>query len=171
MNVYEVGKRFPHEKYLTGREITVALPVGQFFDVLCCIQKPEDKEIAKFKQGRLAVSLFERYDIPFVVFDFGGGFNFDVSLDATKVVKEEPDWMKEEANVVNVFLVDSRMGILKATRMIGLSEMFCEKIRDIVAKQLARKSTTSVDNDIQAIYRVLSTEDMINRAIDRCTFK
>jgi len=79
--------------------------------------------------------------------------------------------MTEPANVVNMLLVDANTGILKSIRTIGLSEMFCEKIRDIIANQLSRKSETSVDSDIQAICRIFTTEDMINRAIDKCRFK
>ena len=168
---YEIGERFPHEKYLNRGEIMAALPVGQFFDALCCISKPTSKEIATFKQGKLTVSLFERYNVPFIIFDFGGGFSFDVSLDATKVVKEAPDWMTEPANAVNMFLVDANAGILKAMRTIGLPKMFCEKLRDIITKQLTRESETSVDSDIRAICRIFTTEDMINRAIDKCRFK
>jgi hypothetical protein len=171
MAPYEIGKPFPHEQFLNIGEATVALPVGQFFDVLCCKSRLTDNETTAFKQGRLKVSLFERYHIPFIIFDLGSGFIFKVALDAKEAMKEEPDWMTEQANEVNMFLVDATTGILKATRIINLPEILCEKVREIIAKQLSRKSESSVENDVKALCRMLSINDMIDKAIDRCIFK
>ena len=168
---YEIGTQFPQEKYLNKGEVAMAIPVGQFFDVLNSKTKLTDNEATAFKQGRLTVSLFERYHVPFLIFDFGGGFIFKVALDATKAVLEEPEWMTEQANEVNMFLVDAKTGILKATRLIKLPGMFCEKLREILAKQLSRQSEATVENDINALDRMLATKDMLDRAIDRCIFK
>ena len=171
MKNYEIGKPFPQEKYLNTGELTTILPVGQFFDVLYCKSKLTDSEIEAFKQGRIKVSLFERYHIPFIIFDYGGGFIFKVTIDAEKALDEIPEWMTEPANEVTMFLVDAKTGILKSTREIKLPEIFCEKLREILTKQLHRKSEPTIDNDIKALERMLPITEMIDRAIDRCIFK
>jgi len=171
MTQNEIGKLFPHENYMNGKEKAIALPVGQFFDVVCYKSKLTDNETTAFTQGRLKVSLFERYHVPFIIFDVGAGFIFHVYLDATEAVKEVPDWMTEQANEVNMFLVDAKTGILKATRTLQFPEILCEKLRDIIAKQLSRKSESTVENDANALRNMLSTNDMLDKAIDRCIFK
>jgi len=161
---YETGKRFPYEKYLNRGEICVAIPNQNFFDVLCCISSPTSEEIKQFKTGRLTVSLFEKSNVPFLIFNMG--FNFDVSLDATKVDK---NWMSNEANTVNMYLVDATTSILKALRIVSLPSDFCGKIRSIISEQL--KSEINVEHEIAKIMNAYTTEMMIQKAIMKYTFR
>jgi len=165
---FKTGEKFPLTKYLNQGELCVSIPVGDFFDALCCIDSPTAKEIQQFKTGRLTVSLFERSNIPFIIFDIG--FSFDISLDATKVIQEKPDWMKNEANVVNMFLVDARTGILKASRMIGLPLDFCSAIRSIISEQLLQ-TDINTEAEISRINNSFTTDAMIKQATIKYTFQ
>ena len=168
MIAYKTGERFPHSKYLNRGEICCAMPAGDFFDVLCCISSPTSEEIKQFKNGKLTVYLFEQSNIPFLVFDMG--FNFDISIDATKVVKEKPDWMQQKANVVNMYLVDARTGILKAMRMISFPDNFVYKIRDVVTEQL-KMNNVNIEVEISKILNRYATEMMMRKAQMQISFQ
>lgn len=164
---FEVGKLFPETQYLNRGEITLSLINDKFFDVLCCIHEPTQEEIIQFKKGRLSVYLYEINHIPFVIFDLDE-FNFDVSIDVTKINEEKQDnWLNAIANVINLYLVDSKSGILKAMRMISIPVNFSEKIRDICQNQLQEQ--INVSENISNINQLVSTDEMIKDAILKYT--
>lgn len=171
MIVYEVGQRFPHEKYLNHGEITVSILNEVFFDVFVSMSGITEREKQSWKKGKLTVCLFKNADAPFVVFDFGDGFSFDVNFNINKVEEDKIDpWLNSEGNVVNMFLVDSATGILLAQRMIGLQHDMAESIRDICEKQ-AGFSIQEVEMNIARVLQVVSTEEMIKRSIKKQIFK
>lgn len=168
---YEVGTRFPHEKYLGHGEITVAILNEQLFDVLVCLYNVSGEEIKAFRKGKLEVSLYENSHIPFVIFDLGNGFSFDVSIDVTKITEDQQDaWLNSQANTVNLYLVDAGTGNLLAMRLIGIDPRIIYKILDICEEQ-TEMEPAQVEAKISSILSVISTKDMIRNRILKQEFK
>jgi len=168
---YEVGQRFPNEKYLDRGEITVALINEKFFDVIVCISGITSKEAKGFRKGSFEISLFEKHNIPFVIFDFGEGFSFDVSLDIHKLTDEQTDkWLNEQGNVLNMFLIDATTGNLAAMRMVGVSSSLEGSIRDICELQSEMRAE-EVEQKLNGILSVVSTKEMIKQRKMKQIFK
>lgn len=168
---YEVGARFPHEKYLGRGEVIIAILNENLFDVLVCLYNVSVEEIKAFRKGRLEFSLYENSNIPFVIFDLGNGFSFDVSIDVSKLTEDQQDaWLNARANAVNLFLVDAGTGNLIAMRMIGIDMKIIDKIRDICEEQ-TEMEPGEVERKISNIISVIPTETMIHHRILKQEFK
>lgn len=164
---YEVGKKFPHDKYLGRGEITVAIVNEAFVDVLVCLSGITSEEKKTFRKGMLTVGFFEYKETPFVVFDLGSGFNFDVSIDITRLsVEQQNCWLNQDANVINMYLVNSETGNLEAMRMIGVN--FQDEIRDTLERQTA---LTNVQAQINEAIQLIDTKTMLNNLTKKITFK
>jgi len=171
MYKYEVGTKFPHEKYLGHGEITVAILNENLFDVLVCLHNVSGDEIKAFRKGRLEVSLYVNSDIPFVVFDLGNGFSFDVNINILLLTDEQQDvWLNAETNAVNLFLVDAGTSNLMAMRMIGIDMRIINKIRDTCEAQ-TEMDTEQVEAKMSSILSIVSTKDMIRNRILKQEFK
>jgi hypothetical protein len=164
---YEVGKRFPHEKYLNRGEITVAILNEQFFDILVCMPDPTAEEIRDFRRGVMAVNLYEQHNVPFIVVQFADGFNVDVNINMYRTHEERRDgWLNAEANAISLYLVDSHSGILHAMRTIGVPCDFANKIRDVCEAQLQEEvDVNDVDDRVKNVMGGVTTKDMVRNAI------
>lgn len=171
MMKYEVGQKFPHEKYLNRGELTVSILNEAFFDVFVSLQGISSEEKRAWRKGDLKVCLFEQYNIPFIAFDFGNGFSIDVNINIHHVVDDEIEaWLNSEGNVIHLFLIDASTGNLEAMRMIGLQDTIAEAIRDICEKQLDM-TIQEIDANLVRIMSVVSTAEMIKKAKLKQTFK
>lgn len=158
MQAYKVEERFPHDKYLNRGEITVTMLNESFFDILLCLNGTTTREVEAITKGDMKIYLFEAFpDIPFIILDFGNGFNLDVSLDVTKITGEQAQkWLTSEANVINIFLVEAQTGVLKGMRMISIN--FADEIRAILKRQIGH---IDVQSYIDAATSKYTTKDMI----------
>ena len=164
---YSVGKRFPLEQYLTGKEMNLSMITSNFFNVFISLKNITQRELFAFRESSLTVSLFEMESIPYIIFDFGG-WRFDVSIDSHRI-SNLTKWLTKKSNLVNMFLVDADSGILKAMRQIGLAIEMTENIRDICEKQIFIEANV-VEKCHQKIYAEYSIIDMIKHAQLKQTF-
>lgn len=166
---YVVGQRFPHEKYLNRGNLTVAIVNDAFFDILVIFENITPQERKVFRTGKLTMSLFRYKDVPFVVTDFGDGFNFDISIDITKLDEEQQEkWLNERSNIVNLYLVDAYTGTLEAMRVLGVN--FSEELKDICEVQSGH-SPEYVKNAIGQALELIDIPTMIANAVKKITFK
>ncbi|KAA6329767.1 hypothetical protein EZS27_021453 [termite gut metagenome] len=168
MEKYEVGKRFPLEKYLNKGECTVSIMNEAFFDIVVCLSGITSNEKEAFKKGKLTVALFAYKTVPFIVCDFGDGFNFDASIDIIKLTKQQQDkWLNNQGNIISLYLVNAKTGILEAMRIISVN--FAEEIRDFCEKQSEYDSvyTQKVINEAYQLYQV---SDMVEKAVKKMYF-
>ncbi|WP_294347993.1 hypothetical protein [Prosthecochloris sp.] len=165
MEKFAVGKRFPFEKYLTGQEITVAIPNEGFFDVLVSLHGLAKSEIKAFRTGEFQVSLFISKDIPFLIFDFKSGFTIDVSIDYEKIAVDATNWCDTPGNVVNLYLVDASTGILHVIRSVGVS--FSQELKTACRKQAGR---SGIEREIGLLLQRYSQETMIRDAVSTQVF-
>lgn len=160
---YEVGTRFPHEKYLKHGEIILSMLNTSFFDVLCVLNGISPEEKKDWRKGKLSVYLYEQSNIPFICFAFEN-WNFDVNINIGKVDEDKiDDWLNGEANIINLFLVEATTGKLEAMRMISIPVTMAERIRDICENQ-SEYSSDKIDLMIQATLAGISTQFMIKNA-------
>ena len=160
---YEVGKRFPHEKYLGTGEVTVAVLNTAFFDVVCVLGGITSDERKDWRKGKLAIYLYEQSNIPFICFAFEN-WNFDVSINIGKISEDQVDeWLNSESNLINLFLVDATTGNIEAMRMISIPQKLAERIRDICEKQ-TENSNSETERILNATLAGISTQFMIKNA-------
>jgi len=161
---YEIGKKFPHDKYLNRGELTIAILNENFFDVFISLYSLTTDEIKAFKSGNLKVYLFTKDNIPFIL--FSNKFSFDISIDLTKLnEQQQKNWLSNKANTINLFLVNAENNTIAAMRMIAID--FATDIRDICAKQITMQN---IDFKIQQILHLISINEMIEKAIKNNIF-
>jgi hypothetical protein len=167
---YEVGTRFPHEKYLNRGEVTVPMLHEQFFDVVCVLGNISVNERKDWRKGNLSVYLYGQDNIPFIAFAFDT-WNFDVNINIGKINGFNIDtWLNSEANTINLFLVEAITGNLTAMRLISIPSKMAELIRDICEKQTGM-DTTRIDLLIQSALTDLPTEYMMKNALMKYKIK
>lgn len=167
---YEVGTRFPHEKYLNRGEVTVAMLHENFFDVVCVLSNISPAEKKDWRKGNLSVYLYEQNNIPFIVFAFNS-WNFDVNINIGKINGNNIDtWLNSETNTINLFLVEDTTGNLEAMRLISIPGKMAERIRDICERQ-TEMDMVRVDLLIQSALTDLPTEYMIKNTIMKYKIK
>jgi len=160
MDVYHVGNLFPIEKYCTGKELHVAIVTNRFFNVLMSLKHISKREKELFSKGRLTAYLFERKDIPFLVFDFGEGFSIDMSFDASKFDGEfRREWMASDANAITLFLMEASTGVLEAMRVIAVG--FADEFREICSKHPGK---TDIARQVRLIQSAFTTREMMEHA-------
>ncbi len=160
---YEVGARFPHDKYLGKGEITIAMLNTSFFDVLCVLNGIAPNERKDWRKGKLTICLYEQSNIPFICCAFEN-WSFDVNINIGKATDEQvEEWLNSEANIINLFLIDAKTGNLEAMRTISIPKSMAERIRDICEVQ-SERSVEETDSLIQATLAGISTQFMITNA-------
>jgi hypothetical protein len=160
--IYEVGKQFPEKHYQQGADIArIRTLEGGTFDFLMYMNKPSIAEIESAKTGSLKYALYIKNYIPFFILNFGK-FNLDAPFNILKVQKEHAlEWMKTEANAVNLFLIDSADNTIKAMRLIGVDLQVMKNFKVACAKQIENyTSVRDVDFATDAIMERYSTEAM-----------
>lgn len=168
MQIFEVGKLFPWEKYIGLGDTTVPVFNTKSFDVVVSLINPTSEEIKTFRKGKLEIGLFVEKAIPFLYLDFKQ-LSFDFALNINKLTPTEIDnWLVADENIIHLFLLDGTTGILKAQRMVSIS--FLEDIRDILEEQ-TEQSEIETDQRIQEITQKYTTEQIQDKAIKRIIFK
>lgn len=165
---FQVGKRFPLEKYIGLGDLTISVFNTASFDIVVSFVDPSPEEIELFRKGELEIGFFNYKDIPFIYLDFRK-YSVDVSLNINKLNEKDMDaWLNAEGNTIHLYLIDGNMGILKAQRMLGLN--FMEDIRDTLEKQteLTQKETDALITE--ATNRFLTTQ-MQKQATKKMIFR
>ncbi|KAA6348494.1 hypothetical protein EZS27_004094 [termite gut metagenome] len=166
MITYEVGKPFPLPKYLNRGESTVAILNESFFDLFVSLHGITSNENNAFRKGKLTIFLYENKSVPFIICDFGNNFSFDVSIDITKMNKDQQEkWLNSDVNLISLYLVDAATGILQAMRTITIN--FAEDIKDICERQ---SEFDSVQDAINETLEKNNTADMIKKSKKRMTY-
>lgn len=157
---FETGQVFPLSQYLNGGEVTVSHITNGLFDLVCVLSDLSSEEIAAFKKGKLSIYLYERENVPFIVYDFGS-FTVDVTIEISKIKNDEDvdAWLNADSNIMNLFLVEATTGILKANRFISVPLNFTEKIKDI-----CEKTPEDITHIINSVRTTTSTDQMIKHA-------
>jgi hypothetical protein len=132
---YAIGEKFPDERYLTGNEIAVSMINQSFFDVFRSVDTPNNQEVYNWTKGKLDVFLYEESKIPFILFKFENGDQFDVNINIQVLADDyKTKWLDAITNYITLFLIDSRTGLIYGIRRIQI--LFADQIKDICKGQL-----------------------------------
>ena len=119
----EKGKKYPNLKIAT-REGATFVQQGASFDIVVAMPSPTTAEIKAIAAGsalEYAVGVFQ--GTVWLAFDCGGGaLSFDCPIDSRKITFEFFDG--GDANFVRIILCDSRTGVVKNMRGIGIQPAF-----------------------------------------------
>lgn len=167
--VFEVGKRFPWDKYIGLGDKTIPVFNDAFFDVVLSFTEPTNEEIRAFRKGNLEIGLYPYKNVPLIYLDFGG-FSVDFSLNINKVLVGEDidNWLNGQANVIHLFLIDGETGILMVQRLISIN--FSEDIRGLLEEQTGQ-TIEETDNIIIEATNCFTTAQIQQRAIKKMFFK
>ena len=170
MNSIEVGKRYPGS---IGNE-GVTLDYNNGFTLYVFIPDITPTEANGFKKGKYKFALTEVQGILFFLSEFKGAISmsdspFHFGLYKDNRVKNLPTTFGDsEGLALNIVVVDSATSIVKALRMIGLSNEFSAKLLEICLKQSQQTVDPTKYNrqlyDIQGrysadvLYRMASVE-------------
>lgn len=161
---YEVGQPFPDQRYVQ-RDAAIAIFTESFVNITITMESLSRSEIEAFKSRSFTIALYKSQNIPFIAMQFQE-FSIDASLDITLLTAEQQEnWLNQNANVMNIFLIEATSGILTAIRTVGVN--FREELKDILEEQTAE---TNIDPAIDNIRNRVTTEEMLVRAVKRQKF-
>ena len=164
ITTYEIQKRFVHEKYLNKGEITIAMLNESFFDLVCILNGITASELKDWKKGKLTLYLYEKRDVPYIVFQFGN-WSLDININVLKAKDDEiANWLASDSNLINLFLIDEATGILKAMRTISVPKSFADEIRNICEKQLTY-TVQDIDRIVMRTIQEIPTDVMMRHSI------
>lgn len=145
----------------------VALIKARSFDAVCFLSNPTAEEINLFCCAPLRVSVFVYKNVPFVAFEYEGtDFNWEVSLCFVGATQDQIDTFLEPGNLIALFLVDRKSGIVKAIRAIGIDQTLEKAIKEAAKTQFAENLTRDEFNRrVDEAYRLYKVEDFIKLGV------
>lgn len=132
----EVGRPFPSSNIIEGVAINFEeegfyLPIG--------FRNITDKEVHAFKNDKINIDIAFVNNIIFIVFEIDGVVElsdaaFHIALSTTPL--RFLDLNDGEGYKLHMFLIDSKDNVLKAIRLVSLSEEFSHTLKTLIDKQL-----------------------------------
>jgi len=159
-----IGKRFPKTNPNNGSETILAEFNDAFFDIHAYLFDISEDEKQQWNIGEVIAALYVKELCPFLIFKFDE-LAFDPSLNVFSMYqyREIEAWLRNDANTINLFLVDAESEILLAKRTITIN--FSQQMRDVLRRQyLEYEDFDQVDNKIGEISDTISTETMLEMA-------
>ena len=171
--LYTVGKKLPLD-IATLKNVDM----GGYFDVdstsgvyIMAIASPTTEEIESFRNKPAKIGLVLNSPVAFILADVGA-FMIDAPYSphlGTGCLLEE--FSEGLGLPLNCILVDSKTSIIKALRILGLSQKlsnklvkFCQSAKDDAFDHAAYK------NKIQSIYQHYSPKNIWDIAVETCEF-
>lgn len=166
---FEVGARFPWEKYIGIGEKCLPVLNPTSFDIVVSFIDPTSEEIKTFRKGMLEFGLFNYKNVPLIYLDFQS-YTLDVALNINNFLSQEKidNWLNAKSNIINLFLIDNSTGILSAQRLISIN--FMEDIRDILEKETQYTQEETEKLIIEASH-LFTIQQMQKGAIKKMFFK
>ncbi len=137
-----------------------------FFDLVCVLNSITTSELNDWKEGKLTLYLYEKRDVPYIIFQFGN-WSLDVNINILKARNDKiAKWLASDSNLINLFLIDEATGILKAMRTISVSLDFAYEIRNICKMQLSY-SAQNINKVIMQTIQEIPTDVMMRHNIQK----
>ena len=162
MRKLEVGHLFEEGKthYAEGCRFDFS---GSIPTLFLLYDRPTSKEIHEIKRGIMSIAFKECEDIIFLFFRFGTSDWIETPY---SVHLSEPFEFQEISEgmglALNIFLVDSSNGILKALRAKGLSTEFSRKLKSAIEIQKNKEFDKNLYfNRIAKIENAYTTVDLM----------
>lgn len=124
---------------LSGEDGMCPIVSGASLSFLCCMRNIRSQESSDFRHGEVSYGVANIEHIPFIVWEFKG-FSFDCYLNMLKESQETRDVFlagEPTANLIDLYLVDLKTGILEGIRAIGVKQEFMQQAKNACFEQLA----------------------------------
>lgn len=156
-----VGKPFPDERYLSLEGTAVSFTASSF-DIICVLADLDEDEINRWQQQPFKYGIFNEGAIPFFVSDFGNGLVLSCPFNVREVkAKLLINWLMLPDTYINLFLVEKKGYILKASRVVALDPLLMRSLKSILRNQYSRyNSEKEILARISALQKKCSTEEM-----------
>lgn len=172
---YKKGERFPIEQFTKNQNEGCVACLNKLgsFDIVGVVSSPNSKEIKAWDSEKLKLSLFVKEYIPFIVLQFGDEMTFDISINIKKLKDEDREmWLSGDANTVFLFLIERKDFLLKASRVVSLTESFRSALKQALKEQdVAYGDKQEVDTSIYRLMDKYTTETMQRNKLVQQTFK
>ena len=160
-----VGQKFPLIRLVPEGDATRTLPGDGFSGFMVCFHRPTEQEINRFNTSPLEYGVFCQNYVPYLLLKFGtwcvdGSFNI--------VGGGEPcdAWIKSNANLLNIYFIDSNSKLVKGIRSIGLDQSVVTTIKDACIMQKKMYShTQAIYREMERIERQYDTHAMIKSSM------
>ena len=163
---FAVGEKFPTPfRPYDGATLHLA---GDTFGVVISMVDISSAEVKVFRKVKMRIGVAVIQGVPFVLLDFPGMATFDASLNLLLESQESRDAFlagEPKANLVSLFLVDHRTGILKGMRSLGCPVEMMTEIKTAAFDQAAAfASGAKVEAKIQEVMSLYTTERLMAMA-------
>jgi hypothetical protein len=153
-----VGKPFLDDRYLTLEGTAVNFTASSF-DIICVLADLDEDEISHWRQSSFNYGIFKEGGIPFFVTDFGKGLLLSCPFNIRNVkAKHLINWLMLTDNYINLFLIEKKGYILKASRTVALEPLFMRSLKNMLRNQYfkygSEKEILSRIDDLQHKYNV-----------------
>lgn len=159
----EVGKYLNKERKIYQECVVFNFdPSGPILYIF--FNKPTDKEIQQIKNDKFEIGLYTQDEIIFILSKFGDldWMDSPYSVHLSPAVELEQSKGKQGYGL-NVLLVDASSGIIRAIRLIGLSNEFSCKLKDAMERQKTMSfNKIDYDQKINRIYSKYNTDNLVN---------
>lgn len=173
MNITEIGKLFFPGK--TGWREGVWFDYTAIGPVLVfAFKKPSDEEILAARKGQVELALYDDPPVLFILHRIEGLEDWSDCPFSVRLCKDEIDLslpIEEGKGLgLQIVLVESTTGIVKALRLVGTSTEFARELRAAMVKQMIRPfSPHEYNQTVNDVYTRYTSEQLLNRAKARHT--
>lgn len=173
MHLYEVGKLYSPNRTQWNEQFEFNYR-SNVCEILAFFPGLRQHEIDAYKTGKARFALYLEGDMIFLLARFGdlewsdGAFCYHLTPADQQTVPPVPG--PNEAALMTTFLVSGDTGILRAIRVCSLSPEFTQVLYQAIRDQAAKPfNPAEYDRRLARIYQDLTTRQMVDKAIVRCT--
>lgn len=151
MHLYEVGKPYVEGIQRWQEAVEYNYRNGAH-ELRMFVNKPSVSDIQIVREGGLKFYLYKRDSVIFFVYDFTAGFvggcaySYHLVPEAEQILP--PEKGENDRDLLTIFLVDARTGILRALRTCTFSPRFTRALAEAIRDQAAKPFNPDYHNAI-----------------------
>ena len=147
---FQVGKPFPIPEYrelCQGIEQGLPVLTDTCFNALLFLNA-EGNDLHKFQENNIEYGIVAIQSIPLLIIRVNGLIMIDSFLNFQKFYTpaQQQTWLESDANLVTLFAIHARTGILEGMRIIGVAPDFMKRLK-FYAQQQIEKNYSSEEID------------------------
>ena len=140
--------------------------------LIICMPALTRREIEAARKGRVELALYDHPPVIFVLCKIEGLLDWSDCPFSVRLCKDEIDLslpIEEGKGLgLQIVLVESTTGIVKALRLVGTSTEFARELRAAMVKQTIRPfSPDEYDRAIAEVYALYTSDQLLKRATAR----
>lgn len=155
---FQVGKPFPLPEYRAlcqGIEQGLPILTETCFNALLFLNV-EGNDLTKFQENEIAYGIVAIQSTPLLLIRVNGLIMIDSFLNFQKfpTAWKQQTWLESDANLVTLFAIHARTGILEGMRIIGVAPDFMRRLKFYAQQQIdqgySSEEIDAMGNQIQS---------------------